>query len=215
MTESPSVRPPIGNSTIERVALVLEELSKHPTGTGPREIARATGVDRSAASRVLASLRDAGFAEQESDLGPYLPGVRLKALALRLQDHDGVASVVRPIIERLRTDLDESVSFITGAMDEARHLVVAESARRIRFSAAEGAPAVDDLHGFPPTLVDGVAVLSDDDAVRVIAPIDDERPDRSALLMVALPRSRATESTIQRASQETRATARELHNLLH
>lgn len=193
---------------------MLEELSKHPAGTGPREIARATGVDRSAASRVLAVLRDTGFAAQETESGPYVPGVRLTALAMRLRAHDGTESVARPIVERLRDDVDETVSFITSRIGDEQHLIVAESSRRIRFSVVEGTSAAEDLRGAGELRDDHVSVIDDLDSVRLIAPVGGRHPDLSDLLMVVIPHTRATEESVRDVSHAIRTAARELRGLL-
>ncbi len=193
---------------------MLEELSKHPAGTGPREIARATGVDRSAASRVLSALRDTGFASQETEFGPYVPGVRLKALAMRLRAHDGTGSVARPIVQRLRDDVDETVSFITSRIGDEQHLIVAESSRRIRFSVVEGTSATEDLRGAGELRGDHVSVIDDLDSVRLIAPIGVGHPELSDLLMVVIPHARATEQSVRDVSHAIHAAARELRGLL-
>lgn len=163
---------------------------------------------------MLAVLRDAGFASQEVDSGPYVAGVRLKSLAARLRGHDGTVAIARPIVDRLRDAVDETVTFVTGRTDDARHLVVAESTRPVRFAVAEGSDAAGGLRGYQPPVGDTVRHLDDPDSVWLVAAIDTDDPDASDLLVVAVPRSRATAEAIRSASLAVSAAARELRGLL-
>lgn len=214
MTNAPPPRRTAASGLVGRVAIVLEELSRHPEGIGPREIARETGIDRSAASRILAGLRDAGFAQQSDDLGPYAPGSRLIAVAHRLRRHDALASIARPVIERLRASLNETVSVIVADGGSRIHAVVAESTHRVRFTVDEGSSAEADVLGHPPT--DGGEVRVDEraDDVLIVTRIAVPTSEPSVYLLVGVPRTRATDATVAVITAAARSAREELAQLL-
>ncbi len=214
MTNVPAPNPSGANGLIVKVAIVIEQLSRHPTGVGPREIARTTGIDRSAVSRILVSLREAGFARQEDELGAYTPGSRLIALAHRVQKQDILASIARPVIDQLGASLNETVSLIVANGHHFRHAVVVESTHRVRLSIDEGSSAEEDMLGVLP-LGDELRVDENADDVRITARVGLSAGEPAVYLMIGVPQTRAKPSTITAVTTAARSATTELAQRLN
>src|SRR5918911_1029292 len=80
MTE-PATRRPVGS--VARALAILDALAASERGLGVGEVARHIGVNPSTASRLLATLQDAGMVERSGG-GPYRLGLKLIALSDRV-----------------------------------------------------------------------------------------------------------------------------------
>lgn len=67
-------------ATVERAVAVLGVLADAPADLGTNEIARRTGINASTASRLLATLLDAGLVRRTPDRGQFRLGPRLVEL---------------------------------------------------------------------------------------------------------------------------------------
>ncbi|TDC86874.1 helix-turn-helix domain-containing protein [Actinomadura sp. 7K507] len=131
-------------STVKQVqsvrnACVLLETIAAAQPIGVSELARATGFDKSAVHRIAVTLHEAGWIRPAG--GPATRWELAPAL-LGLAREGGTASLVatvRPVMERLRDDTEETV--LLGVMDGDRLTVaeVAESRRPVRLSMPPGA----------------------------------------------------------------------------
>ena len=96
-------------STSSKVIRVLEGVAASGgAGTGVRELARDTGIDRSAVSRICAQLTPLGMVEKSLASGRYVVGPRLLALAALVHASDGVWVAAEPILRRLAEPLNET-----------------------------------------------------------------------------------------------------------
>jgi IclR family acetate operon transcriptional repressor len=146
-------------STAARVLAVLEAVATTDGGVGVRALARETGIDRSAVSRLLRQLTELG-ATVPTAAGGYGIGPRLFAIAGAVTSRDELRRAARPYLEALARRFNET-SYL--AVLEDGHVVyrdVIESTQPLRYVAELGLPA--PLHAGAA----GRAILAglDDDA---------------------------------------------------
>jgi DNA-binding IclR family transcriptional regulator len=128
-------------STIGRVVAVLEALAHSQDGVGIRSLARETGIDRSAISRLLRQLNDLGFTEPAATAARYVIGPRLYALAGAIASRDEIRSAAQPYLEAVAARFNETAYL---AVPEDGHVVYrdrVESRQPIRYVAELGEPA--------------------------------------------------------------------------
>ena len=102
---------------IDRAADLLDALS---AGTAPmslKVLSAETQLHPSTAFRILASLTAHGFVER-TDNGRYQLGVKLLKYASRVHEKVDLLLEARPVMERLRADVDETVSLSVRQGDE-------------------------------------------------------------------------------------------------
>ncbi len=86
--------------SVARAVQVLDVLAASDSGLGVNEVARRLGVNASTASRLLATLQEAGLVER-TDAGPYRLGLKLIALSDRVLAQLDVRQLARPLLARL------------------------------------------------------------------------------------------------------------------
>lgn len=122
--------------SVRNACTLLEAIAeRQPLGVS--ELARATGVEKSAAHRLAVTLHQAGWLDRTAD-GRW----RIAPGFGRLARHAAGASLVadlRPVMERLRDETGETVMLV--AIEEARLRVraVVESRHALRVAAPAGA----------------------------------------------------------------------------
>ncbi len=136
--------------TVERTFSVLRAIAESDASTGVSEIARRTGLAKSTASRILASLDDLGMVDRLNDR--YVIGQGLAALTQRASPVAWLRDVARPYLIDLTAEFDESVALGVLDNDEMLYIDTAES---------NGAVQVQDWtgHRFPPHTVAAGLVL--------------------------------------------------------
>lgn len=127
-------------STVARVIAVLEAVAMTEGGVGVRAVARETGIDRSAISRLLRQLSELGVTAPTAS-GGYGIGPRLFAIAGVVTSRDELRRAARAHLEALAHRFNET-SYL--AVLEDGHVVyrdVIESTQPLRYVAALGLPA--------------------------------------------------------------------------
>lgn len=89
------------SSTAWKVVSLLEAVAAHEQGIGVRELARVTGIDKSAISRLFSQLEAMGVVEQSDVLGRFGIGPRLFALAATVRGRDNLWKAAEPILAGL------------------------------------------------------------------------------------------------------------------
>lgn len=119
-----------------RNACVLVEAVAGAQPVGVSELARLTGIDKSAAHRLAVTLHAAGWLERAAEgqwrIAPTLPG---------LVEEGAVASLVasvRPLLDQARQDTGETAMLVVPEADRLRIVAVAESRQNLRVAATEG-----------------------------------------------------------------------------
>ena len=88
-------------AAVTRATAVLDELGAAGRDLGTNELARATGINASTVSRLLATLTAAGYAEHVPATGRYRLGPRVIQLAQGVLARLDVRQIVRPLLEEL------------------------------------------------------------------------------------------------------------------
>src|SRR5512132_2126446 len=102
--------------SVDRALRMLEELSRHGSGASLEELASSLALPKSSLHRTLAALRQRGFATQRED-GRYLLGPEPLRIAFDFYDRLDVRVWLRPTLERLRAELNETIHL--GVLDGA------------------------------------------------------------------------------------------------
>ena len=130
-----------GRSTVARIATVLEVLAATDGGVGPRALARDTGIDRSAVSRLLRQLAEVGLAVPSEIPGRYAVGPRLFAIAGAVAARDDLRTAARPALQALAGRFNETTYLATLENESVVYRDVIESTQPIRYVAELGAPS--------------------------------------------------------------------------
>jgi DNA-binding IclR family transcriptional regulator len=86
---------------------------------GVTELAAELGIDKSTASRILATLQEADMVERHPDTLRYALGPTIVHLYERYHRNLSVLAVARPVMERLAAEIRESVHLGVLANDQA------------------------------------------------------------------------------------------------
>ncbi len=96
------------NNVLVRVVRLLQAAAAHPDGSTALELARAAGVPRASAARLVATLGDAGLLDRGRH--GWVVGAELHRLARRADPHAALARRSRPHATRLAEASGESVT---------------------------------------------------------------------------------------------------------
>lgn len=125
-----------GVRSLDRAVAVLDAFTPARAELGVSEMARATGLSRSTAHRLLASLESHELVQQVSPSGRYTLGPHLLRLAHAVQRARAdvpLQTLARPAMTRLRDEADETVGLHVSA--STRHRMVidqVESRQQLR-----------------------------------------------------------------------------------
>lgn len=139
--------------TLLRGLHLLEVLADGCDGS-VTELAARTGLDKGTASRVLTTLRTAGYVRQDPGTRRYRLSGRILRLARGYANDLDLRSVAHPHLSRLRDQVDETVHL--AVREDARVIYIdrLEATRSLRLASAIG-------HTEPmPTTALGRAILS-------------------------------------------------------
>jgi DNA-binding IclR family transcriptional regulator len=114
--EAPSGRRPV--ASVGRAIALIEALSTAPDGLGVNELARQIAVNPSSASRLLATLEDAGLTARRPD-GRYQLGLRFVTLADRVLARLDVRELARPHLHALVEQTGETATLSLPTGEEA------------------------------------------------------------------------------------------------
>lgn len=127
-------------STVGRVVAVLEAVAHSEEGVGVRSLARETGIDRSAVSRLLRQLNDLGVASPSAVPGQYVIGPRLYALAGAVTSRDEVRAAAKPYLEAVAARFNETAYLAILEGDRVVYRDRVEGRQPIRYVAELGEP---------------------------------------------------------------------------
>ena len=98
---------PVESGGVTRVVRILESVAAAQHGVGVRALARDTGIDKSAVSRLLRQLAGLGLVEVDASQR-YVVGPRLFAMAKLIVARDDLTRASRPDLERLVAQFNET-----------------------------------------------------------------------------------------------------------
>lgn len=102
------------------------------------EAAEFLGVAPSTAHRLLGTLRHCGYVTQERRGGAYLPGETLHKIALAVVGADNIPVMARAILERLREEVQETVSLLLLEGNKVRFVDSIEGPGSLRVASRLG-----------------------------------------------------------------------------
>ena len=102
------------------------------------DAAEALGVGRSTAHRLLAMLQHHGFVEQDPETRAYRAGPALAEIGLATIREDGLGEHMRPFMERLRDDVNETVQLVVLQGANGLFIETVESHRPLRTASRVG-----------------------------------------------------------------------------
>lgn len=130
--------PPASSNTVKsamRTLDIVEYVVAHPQGPIAQDIAAALAIPVSSLSYLLATLVDQGYLLRDGR--NYRPGPRLDRLRLPVIDLT-LAERVEPLVRFLRTELNETSSFMIPVGWEVEALVTEASAQALRYAIDPG-----------------------------------------------------------------------------
>ena len=120
-------------TTVARIVVLLEAVATSEARTGVRALARQSGIDKSAVSRMLRQLTDLDMLEQTDEPGRYQIGPRFFAIAAAVASRDELWKAARPILERLVDRYDETCYLAVRERDEVLFRERVECHQAIRY----------------------------------------------------------------------------------
>lgn len=138
--------------SVDRALAIVELLLRMRTPLTVREVAVGTGINRTTAHRLLASLHRRGWVERLPG-GAYRPSLRYLALVRVSLDGRDFVEEVRPAMERLSLLSRETVHL--GVLDhhDILHIAKVESPEIVGVSSRVGARATPHVTGLGKALL--------------------------------------------------------------
>jgi len=124
-----------GVQAIARAATVLRALAASPEGIGLSDLAVAVKLPKSTVHRLLGALGEEAFVTHDPD-GRFRLGVGLAELGAATTD--GIRDALRPLLMRLRAELDETIDLAVLDGTEARFVDQYPAPHRLRAVSAIG-----------------------------------------------------------------------------
>ncbi|WAJ45298.1 IclR family transcriptional regulator [Mycobacterium sp. Aquia_216] len=112
----PAEGPASSPTVAHRVVTLLGLVGRHEGGIGVRDAERATGIDRSAVSRIFRQLESLGWVEQVDDRGTYVVGREMFSVAAAVRQRDSLWLAAEPLLRALTDRFDET-TYLAGRRD--------------------------------------------------------------------------------------------------
>ena len=125
-----------GIQVLTRTADILRSLQGHPGGLSQAEIGERVDLPRSTVSRLLLALEELGYVASLGPRGPYRLGPDI--IAMSVSARRGVLSELRPFLEALSREVNETVDLSLLDSDRAVFLDQVVSDHRLRAVSAVG-----------------------------------------------------------------------------
>jgi DNA-binding IclR family transcriptional regulator len=127
----------VSTALVGKTFLILEALAEVGDPAPLRELTEKTGVPKSTVYRILQTLSELGYADQEHRTGNYYVTRRLAGLG-RNQRYDGLLETATPLMHRLHARFDETVNL--GVLEGSRiyYLHAIETTKPLRWIVAPG-----------------------------------------------------------------------------
>lgn len=123
---------------VERSLDILTCFTQKPQ-LGMMEISQMTGLNKSTVFRLLLTLEEKGFIQRDPSTEKYSLGLRIWELSTNLDQSSDPAHLFLPEMERLRDDVEETISLYIRDGHERIRVQAVESRQTIRRIAPIGA----------------------------------------------------------------------------
>jgi DNA-binding IclR family transcriptional regulator len=139
--------------SVDRALAIVELLLRTSAPLTVREVAAGTGINRTTAHRLLASLHRRGWIERSADSAAYRPGLRYLALVRASLAGRDFVDEVRPTMERLSLLSRETVHL--GVLDnhDVLHIEKVDSPEIVGVSSRVGTRAAPHVTGLGKALL--------------------------------------------------------------
>jgi DNA-binding IclR family transcriptional regulator len=139
--------------SVDRALAIVELLLRTRAPLTAREVAAGTGINRTTAHRLLASLHRRGWIERSAESAAYRPGLRYLALVRASLDGRDFVDEVRPTMERLSLLSRETVHL--GVLDnhDVLHIEKVDSPETVGVSSRVGTRAAPHVTGLGKALL--------------------------------------------------------------
>jgi DNA-binding IclR family transcriptional regulator len=125
---------------IDRLVLLLETIAAYEEPVTLKVLAAETALHTSTAFRILASAQDHGLVERDGS-GAYRLGVKLLQLGGRVRTRLDLIREARPVMERLRDQVGETVNLTVREGDEVVYVERVTAQRMMRVEQVIGSRA--------------------------------------------------------------------------
>jgi DNA-binding IclR family transcriptional regulator len=116
-----------------RVVTLLDLVGRHEGGIGARDAERATGIDRSAVSRIFRQLEGLRWVEQVDDRGTYSVGPAMFAVAAAVRQRDSLWRAAEPLLQALTDRFEETTYLVVRRDDRVIFKEKVDCAQPIRY----------------------------------------------------------------------------------
>ena len=141
MTELDDLRKPRTMGSVARIVRLLEAVAASDSHVGVRALARESGIDKSAVSRLLRQLTELDVLEPSDVAGRYHIGPRFFAMARAVSSKDELGRAARPILERLVATFNETSYLAVRERSEVFFREKVECDQPIRYVIDESRPS--------------------------------------------------------------------------
>ena len=124
--------------SLARGLKILNLLEHARNGLGTTEVANQLAIDKSSASRLLHTLANYGFVEQDEDTARYLLGPQLVTLGQHLLNRITLRDHARPSLRELVEKTGECAHLAIQAQGQALYIDQAESTAALRVESEIG-----------------------------------------------------------------------------
>lgn len=151
--------------SVTRSLQILEMLSDQPNGATLTRLVTNLGVEKSAASRILATLERDGYVVREPNGDVFKITLRFAGMALRHVERVGVIEACMPSLQLLADDTGELVQLAVIAADRLIYIAKATGSQRIQALPLIGTAA--ELHASAAGKL-WLASLKEDQALQLV-----------------------------------------------
>jgi DNA-binding IclR family transcriptional regulator len=138
MTEDDTAAASEQRGVATKLFTLLEAVASAQHGISVREVARATGMDKSTVSRIFNQLQALDVVEQSPLTGRFEVGRRLSSLGEVLHTNNSLWGLAEPIVRELVTRFDETCYFIVREGNQARFQERIDCHQAIRYVIEPG-----------------------------------------------------------------------------
>lgn len=127
-----------GIQSIQRAAAILRSFTKTESELGVTDLSRQLGLHKSTVSRLLSTLEQEGFVEQNPETGKYHLGMAHVTLAGIVLERIDLRTVARPFLDELARRTQETVNIAVLSDSECMNIGGAASPRPIQYIGRMG-----------------------------------------------------------------------------
>lgn len=139
--------------SVDRALAIVELLLRAGRPLSAREVAVGTGINRTTAHRLLASLHRRGWIERAPGTSGFRPSLRYLALVRAALNGRDFVDEVRPAMERLSVLSRETVHLGVLDNDDVLHIAKVDSPEIVGLSSRVGTRATPHLTGLGKALL--------------------------------------------------------------